>query len=92
MELRELAHAITLDVLAVGNAIFFILVALALIRRLFIILFFVIAALVEQRRVGVVQYVLRVGAHFAECVDEALGGLVHLGIGVVKHVVLPAHI
>ena len=64
MELRELAHAVAIDILTVGNAIILVLIALTLVLRLFIVFLFVIAALVQQRRIRVVQNVLRVGPNF----------------------------
>ena len=64
VELRELAHAVAIDVLTVGNAIILVLIALALVLRLFIVFLFVIAALVQQWRIRIVQNVLRVGPYF----------------------------
>ena len=58
MELWQLAHAIPINVLAVGDAVLFVLVTLALILRLFLLLIVVVTALVKQRRVRVVQDVL----------------------------------
>ena len=64
VELRELPHAVAIDVLTVGNAIILVLIALTLVLRLFIVFLFVIAALVEQWRIRIVQNVLRVGPYF----------------------------
>ena len=64
VELWELAHAVAIDVLTVGNAIILVLIALTLVLRLFIVFLFVIAALVEQWRIRIVQNVLRVGPYF----------------------------
>ena len=64
VELWELAHAVAIDVLTVGNAIILVLIALTLVLRLFIVFLFVIAALVQQWRIRIVQNVLRVGPYF----------------------------
>ena len=64
VELWKLTHAVTIDVLTVWNAVIFILVALTLVLRLFIVFLLVIAALVEQRWIRIVQNVLRVGPYF----------------------------
>jgi len=74
--------------LAVRNAIFLIFIALTLVSGLFIVLLLVITSLVEQRWVRIVQYMFGVRAYLSQCVNEALSSLVHLGISVVKHVVL----
>lgn len=88
MELWQLAHAISFNILTVRNAIFLIFIALALVSRLFIFLFLIVTSLIEQWWIRIVQYMLGVGAYFAQSVNEALSCLVYLGISVVKHVVL----
>ena len=88
MELRQLSHAVTLDILAIRDAILFIFVALALILRHFFIFFLIVASLIKQGRVRIVQDVLRVGTHLSQGVDEALRRLVYLGVSVVKCIIM----
>lgn len=91
VELRELAHAVTIDVLTVRDAIIFVFVALALVLRLFIVVLVVVASLVEERGVGVIENVLRVGANLPKCVNKPFRRLVNFGVCVIK-VRLPLHI
>ena len=84
VELWKLTHAVTIDVLTVWNAVIFILVALTLVLRLFIVFLLVIAALVEQRWIRIVQNVLRVGANLPKSFDVALSCTVNSRIGVVE--------
>ena len=54
-----------------------VLVALALVLRLLLIVFFVvIASLVKERRIGIVENVLGEGSDLAESLQELLGRLV----------------
>ena len=46
-ELRQLAHPVPFNVLAVGDAVLFVLVALSLILRLFLFIFVVVTTLVQ---------------------------------------------
>lgn len=48
VELGKLPHAIAIDVLAIWNAVIRVFIALALILRLLIVLFLIIAALVQK--------------------------------------------
>ena len=84
VELRELTHAIAVDVLTVWNAIILVLIALTLVLRLFIVFLFVIAALVEQWRIRVVQNVLRVRPNFPKRFNVALRCTVNSRISVIK--------
>ena len=58
MELRELAHTISVDILTIWNAVIRIFVTLTLVLGLLVIVFLIIAALVQKRRIGVVKDVL----------------------------------
>jgi len=83
MELRQLSHSISIDVLTVRNAVFFIFIAFALVLRLFIVFILVISSLVQEWWVGVVQDVLGVRPNFPESIDKPLSCLVDLGVCVV---------
>ena len=48
VELGKLPHAIAIDVLAIWNAVIRVFIALALILRLLIVLFLIIATLVQK--------------------------------------------
>ena len=65
MELGKLTHAVSIDILTVRNAVIFVFVALTLILRLLFFVLVVVPSLVEQRRIGVVQNVLRVRPNLA---------------------------
>lgn len=84
VELGKLPHSVTLNVLTIWNAIILVLVALTLILRLLVIVFIVVATLVKERWVRVVENVLGVGANFPERVDKPLRCLVHLRICVIQ--------
>ena len=82
MELGEL-HSISIDVLAVWNAIVFIFIALALVLGLLIIFFLIVTTLVQERWVAIVQDVLGMRSNFPQSFDEALSRTVDLGISIV---------
>jgi len=84
VELRKLAHSIAVDILTVWNAVVFIFIALALILRLFIVFLFIIATLVEQGWVRIIQNMLRVRAHFPESFNKSLGCAIDSRISVVE--------
>ena len=87
MELGQLAHPIVIDLSAVGDAVFLVFVTLALVLRLLFLLVLVVSALVKQRRVRVIQNVLRMRANFPQRVDEPLRSLVHSCVRVIQLVV-----
>ena len=60
MEFRELSHTIALNVLAIGHGVILIFITLALVSRLFIVVFLVITSLIKQWWVRIIQNMLGV--------------------------------
>ena len=89
VELRQLSHAVAVNILTVRHCIIFIFVALALVSRLLIFLLLIVASLVEERWVRIVQNVLRVWSYFAKRIDKSFSSLVNFGVGVVEDICLP---
>lgn len=88
MELRELAHAITIDILAVRETVILVLVAFTLVLRFLVVVFLIITSLVKEWRVGIVQDVLRVRSYFPKGVDKSFSSSIDFRISVVQGLVV----
>jgi len=84
MELRKLSHSITINVLTIWKTIILVLIAFALILRLFLVFFLIVATLVKKWRVAIVEDVLRVWTDLPERLYESLCGFIDFRISIVE--------
>jgi hypothetical protein len=83
MEFRKLAHSVLIDPVAVLDFTLVIFVTFPLILRLFVILL-IVATLVEQRRIAVVQNMLRVRPDLFQGIQKFTGSFVLKSITVIE--------